>query len=570
MIQTTRQQKTAEWLSLLLVLLLSGLVVLFIGRQVLIFRDYPFDYDEANHANGALALFLELRAGDIGGFFNEMWGQGFYPPGFSWLKAIAFLIFGPTTVTGRFFSLAALFLGCLVIYFLAREIDEKYGWLAGLTAVVLTLTVRPLLINAAQVMMEAPGLLATFTFLWLYVRALKRPTPLLLVLTSLLLTLTFFTKFTYGVIAVGTLGLMEISLLLGARNGKSAGRLDGSTRSLGKRALWLLGPFLLALLLWFVRPGNLAQFSAYATAQPPNQPWITVENLLFYPRSIALHQGPSPLFALITLASVIWAITQWRSAALRLLLLYFLVGMAVMTVNLPKNPRFIATIVPAAHLLTGLLLSWLVARLGSTNVTMRMVARGGTAVIALTFLVSLPTIKQRYTIYPSLLEVKYETDPEIRDILSWIYSAIPQEERFYILNYWDQLSPQLIAWDQAGQEYRQDPNLHFSEVTMPAYLVPRPSPVSIANLRRQIMDSGADYVVLFEGGPWGLPFWPEYTTALGDLLQPFERREFQIEFIDTGEYQDENLLRSDEWEKVKAESREKLAINVVIYQIKKA
>lgn len=450
-------------------------------------------------------------------------------------------------------------LACLVIYFLAREIDRRWGWLAGLTAVILTLTIQPLLINSAQVMMEAPGLLATFAFLWLYLRSLKRPSPSTLILTSLLLTLTFFTKFTYGVIAVGTLGLMELSLI-GARHFENAGQL-------GRRWLWLLGPFLLILVLWFVRPGNLAQFGAYASAQPPGQPWLTPDNLLFYPRSIALHQTPSPLFALVTFAGLIWAVSQWKDQGVRLLLLYFLAGMAVMTVNLPKNPRFIATIVPAAHLLSGLLLSWMVAHWHDHKMAMRRGSRLGIALFLLAFLASFPTLFHRYSTYPSLLEVEYETDPQALQIMDWVDETIPADGRFYVLNYWDQLSPKLITWQQTTT---QDPLPgEISKTRMPAALVGRPSEQQISSLKNDILQRPVDYVVLFEGGPWGRPFWPEYTEAMSDILLPIAQNEFQISLIDTSNYQDETLLQNEDWETVKSQSREILSIKVIIFQIEK-
>ena len=549
---STKRHKTAERLSLLLVILLSGIVVIFIGRQVLAYANFPFDFDEANHANGALALFLELRAGDIGGFFSELYSQGFYPPGFSWLKAVAFLIFGPSALTGRMFSLVCLFLACIVIYFLAREIDEGYGWLAGLVAVALTWTIQPLLINSAQVMMEAPGLLATFSFLWVYVRALKRPSPFYLIAGSLLLALTFFTKFTYGVIVVGSVGVMELSLLIDARHAQANVRqFESAWHPDLRRWLYLLGPFALILLVWFIGPGNLGAFGAYATAQPPDQPWITAENLFFYPRSIILHQTPSPIFALFTLAGLIWAGFKWRSPRVRLLLLYFLVGMAVMTVNLPKNPRFIATIVPAAHILTGLLISWLAANRHSEKMTMRIASVGGMVLFAAAILLSLPTLKERFTTYPSLLHVEYETDPQANEIMSWISATIPAGQRFHILNYWDQLSPQLIAWHLATNTYPAQPDLRFAQTEMPAHLVLEPTPANIAALRQEITAGDAAYVVLFEGGPWGLPFWPEYTEAMADILEPVAREEFQVVLIDTGNWQDEHLLQQAEWEQSK-------------------
>ncbi len=552
-----QQHKKAQWLSLLLVILITLGMAFFIGRQIIAFQDYPFDFDEGNHANGALALFLELRAGDAAGFFSELWGQAFYPPGFSWLKAVAYLIFGPTVLTARFFSLASLVLACIVIYFLAREIDQRYGWLAGLTAVILTLTIQPLLVNSAQVMMEAPGLLATFAFLWLYFRSLKRPAPLNLSLAGLLLTLTFFTKFTYGVIAVGALGLMELSLM-GRRHFQS-------TRHLARRWLWLLGPFLLILLIWFARPGNLAQFGAYAGAQPPGQPWITPDNLLFYPRSIILHQAPSPLFSLITLAGLIWATSQWSNLGVRLLLIYFLVGMAVMTVNLPKNPRFIVTIVPAVHLLSGLLLSWLVAKRGAANITMRTTSYLGILLFLFIGLLSLPTLWQRFNTYPSLLEVEYETDPNALQILDWVHAVIPDGRRFYVLNYWDQFSPKLITWEQATT-YERLPD-DIATARMPASLVSQPSDKNIAELRNAILAQPVDYVLLLEGGPWGEPFWPHYTEEMADILHPLAQETFQITLLDTADYQDKTLLQSQEWETVKAQSREILEIKGILYHI---
>ena len=355
-------------------------------------------------------------------------------------------------------------------------------------------------------------------------------------------------------------------MLIGARQIKNCP--TSWPAALVRRWLLLLGPFALILLIWFIGPGNLGAFGAYATAQPPDQPWITAENLFFYPRSIALHQTPSPIFALFTLAGLIWAGFKWHNEPVRLLLLYFLAGMAVMTVNLPKNPRFIATVVPAAHILTGLLVTWLVAKRRSPNMTMRIVSIGGLLLFTLAALLSLPTLKERFTTYPSLLHVEYETDPRANEIMAWIGDNVPAGERFYILNYWDQLSPQLIAWHLATNTYPDHPNLRFDDANMPAHLVQEPSPKNIAALRQEIIASGATYIILFEGGPWGLAFWPEYTDAMADILEPVAREEFQIDLIDTGNWQDKALLRQAEWEKVKANSREELAISTIIYRLR--
>ncbi|HEX6384965.1 MAG TPA: glycosyltransferase family 39 protein, partial [Anaerolineae bacterium] len=358
MSSVTPSSLIAKRWAFLVVVLLNTLVAILIARQIIAYQHYPFDIDEANHANGALALWLELRAGDLTGFAREFYSQSFYPPGFAWLKALAFGLFGPSPLVARFFSLTSLYLAILVIYSLCVELDETYGWLSGLVATILTLSMQPLLVTSAMVMTEAPGLLVSVMLLWSYVRALKRPAVQRLALTSLLLALTFLTKYTYGVVATATLLVMELSFVFPARKWISPGPLRlvyGKVRDVAvQRWLWLFGPFTLAMLIWFGRADKITTFLGYARPLSSDEPWLSTQDLLFYPRSVILHDVPSPLFALVTLAGLLWAAARWRNLALRLLLIYFIVGMAIVSfVNHPKNPRFIVTFVPAAHVLTG-------------------------------------------------------------------------------------------------------------------------------------------------------------------------------------------------------------------------
>ncbi len=553
-------------LAFLLALGMITAASLVIARQVVAFQQFPFDFDEANHANGALALALELRAHDLAGFLAEFFSQGFYPPGFSWLKAIAFTLFGVTPLVARLFSVAAFFLAMIAVYAVPLEIDERYGWLAGLTAAALTLTMQPLLITSAMVMMEAPGLLVTFTLLWLYLRALKRPTNGRLLGVSLLLTMTFLTKYTYGVIAVGALALMELSLLL-VEGRESAGGLRPALANGLRRWLWLYGPFLLFLFVWFFLAGNIHGFLAYAGAQPPDQPWVTRQNILFYPLTFANQFLPSPLFALFSLAGLLWGFWKWRDAGVRLILIYFLVGSLIMTINLPKNPRFIVTVAPALHILSGLLLAYAAAALRAGERRARRASALFLALLLLGFLLSLPMLIQRWSTYPSLLQAEYETSPQSGEIVRWLTESMPPGSRFFLLNYWDQLSPQRIAWDLAAQGTHGTANAAFDDLLPPAALVAEPTESNIVALRQAILDSGVDYLVLFEGGAWGLPFWPEHSQAMAEFLEPVARESFQVSYYDTAGRQDSELLSGEAWERVKEDGRYTLHIEAIIYRI---
>lgn len=51
-----RLQPNAKRAALIVVILLDALTAIFVARQIVAYRDYPFDTDEAFHANGGLAL----------------------------------------------------------------------------------------------------------------------------------------------------------------------------------------------------------------------------------------------------------------------------------------------------------------------------------------------------------------------------------------------------------------------------------------------------------------------------------------------------------------------------------
>ncbi len=542
----------------LAVILVDVLVAVFVAQQIVAYRVHPFDTDEAFHANGGLALTLDLRAGNWGAFIVDSYRQSAYPPAFSWLEAPAFLIFGASPLVARMCSLACLLAAALVIYAIGLELDERFGWLIGLVAAALTLTAQTILAYSAMAMLEVAGLLVSFATLWAYLRVIKRPTAWRLSFASLLMALTFITKYPYGIVIVATIMTMQMLAAF-----FSSGQRVGDV---ARRWLWLFGPFALVMIAWFAKPYKIASFFQYATSQPQQLSMFSLENLIYYPRSIALHFAPSPLFALLTLAGVIWAIARWRDERVRLFLIYFVMGMLVMTVKLQKHPRFIATIAPAAHILTGAMLAWLAARWQAGWSRAKGVMMAASIVLAICAASTVPALAERLAAFPSLMQAQYQTDPRSSGLADWIAGQV-DGQRFYLVNPWDQFSAPAMEWRLATHNVR--PGARFADVFVPSVFLQKAKPENIEELRRAIRASGARYVVALEGGPEGEQVWPDYIDAMRDMLVPTAQREFAVEQWrrDVAQWIKRSLLTRDELEQVKSAGRYTMRIQATLYSV---
>ena len=93
---------------------MSLAVAIFLARQVFAYANFPFDADEANHALGGLQMAQALDDGDFGRFARHFYSRDFYPPGYDWIKALTFVVLGPSPVVARMVSVASLFLAVLV------------------------------------------------------------------------------------------------------------------------------------------------------------------------------------------------------------------------------------------------------------------------------------------------------------------------------------------------------------------------------------------------------------------------------------------------------------------------
>lgn len=537
---------------------LNSIACLHLTRLVYKYQTHPFDGDEVNHALPSLRMAYAFSQHAWLDLVQIIYTQSFYPPAAAVVKALSFILFEPSILHARLFSVVCLFLAVLVLYALCVEIDSENGGFAGLVAAMLTLSSSSLLINAGLSMVEIPGLLVSLLFLWAYIRTLQKGTTWRFLMVSFIMIAVFLTKYTYGIVLVLTLGLTEGSLLPPLKIQQVWPTLK--TR-LVKRWIYLFGPFALATVLWFFHPEKIEGFVSFTQPLPGSEPWLSLQNVGSYLHDITIHNLPSPFFAAVAVGGMVWAVHHWSQRLLRPLLLYFFVGVGViMVVNHPVNTRFMVTFVPALHVLTGLMIGFLWRR--HQLFDKRILTTVLLGFIGLSVILSAPNTWRRWTQLDNFMEVMVETDPAIGEMMIWIQQQIPPGQPVFLVNYWDQLTPNLFTWYQ-GLRHPAD-----IEQSIGSTIIPPPTDETLASVRRSVLDSQAKYLILFEGGPWGQPFWPEYTAALEDMLVPVAQHEFTVTSVEEVQtWLDANSVTDPAWLVVRDSNLHNLSIGVVVYRL---
>jgi hypothetical protein len=551
----SRKRNFKVW-GLLTIVLLDLVVGAFLAAQIVRLAPYPFDFDEALHATRGLTLALDLRQGDLFAFLSDAYRQSVYPPGFPVFEALVFLMFGASTVTARLCSLVALMGSTFLLYALALEIDDDVGWLAGLVAVGLMVSAPWILLHSALVMLELPGVLASLATLLAYLRAHRSPRPWRWALTSLLISLTTLVKYPFGLLVLGAIAGAEGLRWLLSRDLQRGG-------SLTRRWGWLFLPFLVLMAVWFASSGKLGDFVYYATLQPKHADWYSFENLIFYPRSIVLHYLASPVLGLLLTAGLIWAGVRWRRHSVRLVLLYGVLGLAMMTLKESNNPRFILIVAPAFYLLAGLAVARLTAVWrGADRAQLRMILPA--AALGLILLAGVPAAVASFAVLPDLLTVEVETDPRARELASWVAGQIEGQPAYFV-NTWDQFSALAVEWALATEYGATDCCPGFRSLPE-KYLDPF-TPEAAAALEGEMQAYGARYVVVMEGGVGVRQIWPQYETVYGEILQPVATRECELTFYQLGSWFKTTRVTRDRLARARAERRLDLSVRARIYRL---
>jgi hypothetical protein len=540
---------------LIVVIILNILVGSFIASQIVSYRHYPFDSDEARHATRSLELAFDLRRADMREFLKHSYENSVYPPGLAWFQSFIFLVFGATPLVARLCSLACLIGVTLVFYAFGLELHEDVGWLIGLTAVALTLTSQTLLVHAALTMLEIPGLLVSSITLLVFLQSTERPTKYNLVATSLLLSLALLTKYPYGIVVIATVGLVEALSLFSHLSG---------FRATFQRWLWLFLPFGIISLIWFMGEDKVADMIYYATLQPKQTDWYSLKNLTFYPRSIALHYLPSPFFVPAVLAGIFWAGKRWDKNWVRIILTYLSFGLILMTLKESNNPRFVATVAPAVYfpfsaMFANLIDVWIHHKQSGYRKVLPALL-----IIFLSLLASLPTLAQRFTIFPDLLKVELETTPQANKLSAWLLEQT-DGQRIYSINAWDQFSRYAMEWYLATHSAQS--SLYYGDFFVPNENLERFTPETADSLKYKIRFYSTRYVVVFDRGGRQGHFWKKYAHDFDDFLVPVAYRKFQFDFYALGDWLKTAWLTRSRLIKAQSKNYAPLDVKVTIYRL---
>ena len=326
--------------------------VLFVGfrvyNDIVVFRN-TLIYDEAFHSLKGLLIADDLRNADWVSLLYDSYRQVYFPPLYSLLTGLTFLILPANTVTAVVFSLFMFLLTGVLIYLAALELDDKSGDWIAIIAAVLFLTSPVLIEYASMAMIEAAGLCMLTLTLYVYFKLTRRPDSLLLnFLFGLGIVVTYFMKSNYGVLLmVVTL----IALLIGVKF-----RLK---RLFTRQNFYFILPIIIAFVIWFAYPPKLiSTWNAMVNYAWGVRDTYSFQGMLFYPKALVHISGSVWLFVVL-LISLIVSIRFFRDKRIRYLVLLILVQLVIGQLHHTKVDRHIFPVLPALYLLTGfVLLKW--------------------------------------------------------------------------------------------------------------------------------------------------------------------------------------------------------------------
>jgi hypothetical protein len=411
----------------------------YIYFTIMRFKNIPFPWDSAGHAYEGLRIANDLRAGDILSFVADTYRQAFWPFFHSWILAPAFIFFENTYAVARAVSLFCFILFVPTIYLIGIEMGERHGHWAGLINTLLALTSLPLLVLSSMCMSEIPGLLMTFLAFLFYLKAIKREQPSLFLLTSVLMALTFFTKWHHGVFLISAIILA---------------RLLSGTRILDKTNTYLFAPLIIILGIWFVYPRHILSFYKHATFQPHFYEFLSIENFLFYPSGFLKIYHSSPIIATLAAFGFLVSLRRIRDPRILPFVIHILIGILLMTYKLDNRYRYIITIVPAIWVLASPELVRIVFSLQS-HFKIKPKRTIVSALITLTILfITIASVPGTYRKYPtSLLNYNFYGDEKAGKAYEFITKNVTNHDHIAVFGTWDyynSLKSSTIRWHIAA------------------------------------------------------------------------------------------------------------------------
>jgi hypothetical protein len=220
--------------------------------------------------------------------------------------------------------------------------------------------------------------------------------------------------------------------------------------------LWVGAP----IGLWLLPPSHAKGFLAFLENRTSGVSFLSMDNLVFYPRSVVEHYSRDPVVGALALMLAIVAVVIIfnRGGPNRPLALATLVGLASVFAHPYKDPRFLFTVAPQLWLSAGLMVaqgiavvSGMLPGLHRTN-TARVLAVVALSAVWLRFPVDRHLVAEGHRVRT--------VAPSVVPLLDDVAETSAGSKGGVLLGHWNQLSPGLVEW----HSYRRFPEIRRHQI----------------------------------------------------------------------------------------------------------
>jgi len=414
-------------------------------------------WDEAEHSLRGLILAKDVRSGQWLNVWKDTNAQTLWGPGYAWLLAFVYLIWGDSFIVASSLSLFFFASTPFLVYWLGLKVDDKRGWLTGLIAATLTVS-NPFAIQLSALPMIESGL-AFMLVLALLVRPAVTGSQnrFRFILSSLITAFIFLTKYNYGLMLVVSMIITDVCQYLYYQN-------KTNTKNNFKKSMFYgYSPFLVVVFAWFaLGPSEkIKDFFFFMQNVPRIQSSLMSEyRLLYYPKLFISEYAVFPgVLALVIPFLLLGLMTSFQGHLYRISI-FFVLSFIALTLHPLKDPRYFVPILPFLWLIvaTGLisLLEWV--SLKTQGFAYRMTV---SAVMAF-FLLVVPlnvysNLKPKTPyLYDELLSRNQAAADTIKTVLVHVHEEIIRGRKLAVWGTFAEISPALIKWTLLNDKRTSD------------------------------------------------------------------------------------------------------------------
>lgn len=403
--------------SLVASLLLLAASLVWIGFQVNAYRGMQMDLDEALHATRGLDIASALRRGSLSDLMYETVRPHWYPPAHGYLLGAWFLLVGASVTTARLYSSVCYFLLGLLLWACARQAFPRIHPIFLLTPILFLLSDNQHMLLASMSMRDLPANLLAFISVYFFTKSIEREGIENTLLTAWFALLSFFTRYSQGMIIFGALA---ISYMLYFKQFRG--------RILRTFATWL--PSLLILFGWLVILGHWRWVVAYANIQPGEGEAWSLDSLKFYFQQLTGESSGWLPISVIALWGITWIRNRTIPSPVIPYLVFFGMTLIVLIYRSDHIARFGVTLFPPL---------WILAT-GSVSELVEQIHKRGFRLFPIAmwvFLLAFLSIKNLVSLPAGLSTIYENTNTGVNAAYNFIADTIQvrQQEQIDIVMY---------------------------------------------------------------------------------------------------------------------------------------